>query len=242
MRDPVMNEEHHAKEYQSRGVVPFWPEHFLKEMVIGITALGTLFVFGLFVHPALGHIADPADWAYVPAPDWYFYSVQNFFDVAGFYWSQAGLVKYDWILMFLIPFLGIVVLYAVPWIDRYRERRLLKRPLMFGLLVVGILAMGYFTVNGVYAHDTLVAQEPVNIFKSSCETCHAINGLGGNTTGVIKTPTGQYIYPPNLTHVGSYMTPAEIKAQLVNPVGGMPQLSLPPAAVKDLVPWLAAHK
>lgn len=234
--------EHKAKEYHEKGVVPFWPEHFLKEMVVGLTAVAVLFVFSIFVHPALGHIADPGDWAYQPAPDWYFYWVQNFFDVGGYYWSVLHLVNYDWILMFLIPVALIGTLYAVPFLDRSPERRLLKRPAMLGLLLFGMMFLGYFTANGVYAHDTLVAQEPVNIFKTSCATCHYIGGLGGNKSGVYKLPDGQFIYPPPLTHVGSILSPAEIKMQLEHPVGGMPQLNLPPAAIEDLVPFLSKQK
>ncbi|MHB1610454.1 MAG: c-type cytochrome [Sulfobacillus sp.] len=234
--------EHKAKEYQQKGVVPFWPEHFLKELVVGLMAVTVLFVFSIFVHPVLGHIADPGDWAYVPAPDWYFYWVENFFDVGGYYWSVLGLVQFDWVLMFLFPALGIAALYLVPFIDRYPERRLLKRPLMLGLLMFGALFLGYFTANGVYAHSTLTAQEPYNIFQSGCATCHYIQGLGGDQTGAIQTPTGQWIYPPDLSHIGSILSPAQIQAQLVNPKGGMPQLSLPPAAIKDLVPFLSNLK
>lgn len=234
--------DHKAKEYHNKGVVPFWPEHLLKELVVGLVAVAVLFVFSIFVHPTLGQIADPSDWAFVPAPDWYFYWVQNFFDVGGYYWSALGLTKFDWVLMFLFPVLGILALYLAPFYDRSRDRRLLKRPLMLGFLLFGMLFLGYFTANGAYAHSVQVAQEPVSIFHSSCATCHSIQGLGGNTHGVVKTASGKFIYPPDLTHVGSILSPAEIRNQLVNPVGGMPNLHLPPAAIKDLVPFLSNLK
>lgn len=236
------HDEHHAKEYQSSGVVPFWPEHLLKELVVGLTAVAVLVIFSIYVHPVLGHISDPGDWAFVPAPDWYFYFVQNYIDVAGYYWSLLHLTSYDWVIMFVLPTLGILTLYAVPFIDRSPERRLLKRPVAFGLLMFGLLFLGYFTANGVYAHDSQVSAEPVNIFHSSCATCHFIQGLGGNETGVVKTATGQFIYPPPLTHVGSILSPAQIRKQLVDPVGGMPNLHLPPAAIQDLVPFLSSLK
>lgn len=234
--------DHKAHEYHQKGVVPFWPEHLLKELVVGLAAVAVLFVFSIFVPVVLGHVADPGDWAFVPAPDWYFYWVQNFFDVGGFYWSQLGLVKFDWILMFLFPVLGVLALYLVPFYDRYRERRLLRRPLMFGLLTFGMLFLGYFTANGVYNNRVLNAAEPVNIFKTSCAVCHAIRGLGGNATGVFKLAPGKYVYPPNLTHVGSILSPSQIRQQLVDPVGGMPQLNLPPQAIVDLVPFLSSLK
>ncbi len=58
----------------------------------------------------------------------------------------------------------------------------------------------------------------------------------------MKTPTGQWIYPPDLSHVGSILSPAQIQSQLERPQGGMPQLNLPPAAIKDLVPFLSNLK
>lgn len=231
---------HKAKEYQSSGVVPFWPEHLLKELVVGFVAVLTLAIFAHFTPAPLGPPADPGDWAFQPAPDWYFYFVQNFFDVGGYYWSVLGLTNLDWILMFAMPVIGILGVYAVPFIDRYPERRLLKRPLMLGLLLFGMAFIGYFTANGVYNHDYLVAQEPMAIFTSSCATCHAL-GNKGNQTGVIKF-NGTYLYPPPLTHVGSILSPAQIQQQLVHPVGGMPNLSLPPAAVTYLVGFLSKQK
>lgn len=231
---------HKAKEYQSPGVVPFWPEHLLKELVVGFVAVLTLAIFAHFTPAPLGPPADPGDWAFQPAPDWYFYFVQNFFDVGGYYWSVLGLTNFDWILMFAMPVIGILALYSVPFIDRYPERRLLKRPLMLGLLLFGMAFIGYFTANGVYNHDYLVAQEPMAIFSSSCATCHAL-GTKGNQTGVVKY-NGTYLYPPPLTHVGSILSPAQIQQQLVHPVGGMPNLSLPPAAVTYLVGFLSKQK
>lgn len=232
---------HHAKEYQSPTVVPFWPEHLLKELVVGLVAVVVLVLFAHFTPVPLGARADPGDWAFQPAPDWYFYWVQNLFDVGGYYWSVLGLTSLDWILMFALPTVGVMVFIGVPFIDRHKERRLLKRPVMLAILLFGFVFFGYFTANGVYTHKTLVAAEPMAIYTSSCATCHALGPLG-NQTGVFKLPDGQYIYPPPLTNVGSILTASEIRHQLVQPEGGMPQLHLPPAALKYLVGWLTTLK
>lgn len=242
MRELEEHLHHHkAKEYDNPAVVPFWPEHLLKELVVGLMAVAVLALFAHFNPVPLGPPADPGDWAFQPAPDWYFYWVQNFFDVGGFYWSSLGLTQYDWMLMFGMPTIGVLIFYAVPFLDRYPERRLLKRPLMLGLMLAGIAFFGYFTANGVYNHAYLVAHEPMAIYTTSCETCHALGPLG-NQTGVFKLPNGTYIYPPPLTHVGSILSAAQIRHQLVSPVGGMPNLSLPPAAVVYLVGWLSHQK
>ena len=240
MEDLSQHNHHKAKEYQSPAVVPFWPEHLLKEMVVGLVAVAALAVFAHFNPAPIGPPADPGDWAFQPAPDWYFYWVQSFFDVGGYYWSVLGLANADWILMFLIPVLGILVFLAVPFIDRYPERRLLKRPLMLGLMLFGFAFFGYFTANGVYAHDQLVAREPMAIYTSSCAVCHQLGNLG-NKTGVVEV-NGQYVYPPPLTDVGDILTPAQIEKQLVDPVGGMPNLHLPPSAVSYMVSFLSQQK
>lgn len=116
---------HHAKEYQSPTVVPFWPEHLLKELVVGFVAV---FVLVLFSHGApvpLGARADPGDWAFQPAPDRYFCWVQNLFDVGGDYWNVLGRRSLDWILMFALPTVGVMVFIGVLFIERHKERRLL---------------------------------------------------------------------------------------------------------------------
>lgn len=232
--------EHKAKEYQSKGVVPFWPEHFLKEMVVGLVAVLVLAIFAHFTPAPIGPPADPGDWAFQPAPDWYFYWVQSFFDVGGYYWSVLGLTSLDWLLMFAIPVLGVLVFLGVPFIDRYPERRLLKRPLMLGIMLTGFAFFGYFTANGVYAHAQLNAREPMAIYTSSCAVCHQLGNLG-NKTGVVDE-NGTYIYPPPLTYVGEILTPAQIEKQLVDPVGGMPNLHLPPAAITYMVSFLSQQR
>ncbi|MDA8197831.1 MAG: hypothetical protein M0Z54_00170 [Thermaerobacter sp.] len=134
---------------------------------------------------------------------------------------MLGLTSLDGILMFALATVGVMLFIGVPFIDRHKERRLLKRPVMLGILLVGFVFFGYFTANGVYTQKRLVAADPMAIYTSSCATSHALGPLG-NQTGVVKLPDGQCIYPPPLTNVGSILSAFEIRQQLVQPEGGMP--------------------
>src|SRR5215204_577004 len=86
--------------------------------------------------------ADPGTTNFVPRPDWYFYFL--FYLLRIFKWPESvvlGTVG--------IPTLLLILLLAVPFLDRRRERRLIRRP------VAVIASMGILTYKGATAEEAL---------------------------------------------------------------------------------------
>src|SRR5436853_2228668 len=65
--------------------------------------------------------ADPGTFSFVPRPDWYFYFL--FYLLRIFKWPDSVILG-----TIGIPTIGLVLLLAVPFVDRRVERRLSRRP------------------------------------------------------------------------------------------------------------------
>ncbi|MDQ3777581.1 MAG: c-type cytochrome, partial [Actinomycetota bacterium] len=139
--------------------------------------------------------ADPGTTSFIPRPDWYFYFL--FYLLRIFKWPDSvvlGTVG--------VPTIALVLLLALPFLDRRRERRLVRRPVAVVAVVLTALTMGVLTYKGATAEEGseaagLVpewiqrfnipagdAQEGAEIFSvSGCLNCHQYAGEGSPNLG-----------------------------------------------------------
>src|ERR671926_811543 len=92
--------------------------------------------------------ADPGTTSFVPRPDWYFYFL--FYLLRIFKWPESvvlGTVG--------IPTILLILLFAMPFIDRRRERRIVRRPVAVVAALLVIAAMGILTYKGATAEEAL---------------------------------------------------------------------------------------
>ena len=112
--------------------------------------------------PRYADEADPGTTSFMPRPDWYFYFL--FYLLRIFKWPDSvvlGTVG--------IPTIALILLVVLPFIDRRRERRLLRRPVaVVGALLV-IASMGVLTYKGATAKEAL-ASENVELVGEWTET------------------------------------------------------------------------
>ena len=91
-------------------------------------AFAILFAAAALARVPLDRLADPTDTMYVPRPDWYFlflFQIQKLFTGAS---EQIGSV--------VLPTLAVLLLFAVPFLDRGRLRRILRRSTAIGVVVL----------------------------------------------------------------------------------------------------------
>ena len=151
--------------------------------------------------------ADPGTTTFVPRPDWYFYFL--------FYLLRIFKNPNTVVLGTVgVPTIAIILLFALPFIDRRRERRLLRRPVAMVAVVLTAATMGVLTYKGATVSEAL-AGEAETIWKgwqksnnlpntedvhqgglivagSGCLNCHTYAGSGSSNAGA-----------PDLTAIGA---------------------------------------
>src|ERR1700704_5487622 len=95
--------------------------------------------------------ADPGTTNFVPRPDWYFYFL--FYLLRIFKWPDSvflGTVG--------IPNVLLVLLLALPFIDKRSERRPTRRPVAVVAAILTVVSMGVLTWKGATAKEALASE------------------------------------------------------------------------------------
>jgi mono/diheme cytochrome c family protein len=142
--------------------------------------------------------ADPGTTSFVPRPDWYFYFL--FYLLRIFKWPESVLLG-----TIGVPTICLILLLALPFVDRRAERRPLRRPVALTAAILAVLSMGILTYKGATAKEALGSEEVANVptwaakegftnnkpalagatlfAESGCLNCHTYNGAGGHNLG-----------------------------------------------------------
>ena len=197
--------------------------------------------------------ADPGTISFVPRPDWYFYFL--FYLLRIFKWPESVILG-----TIGIPTIALLLLIAIPFVDRRAERRPSRRPVAMIAAVLAIVSMAALTWKGATAKESLGVEELGNVptwakkegFANDpkalagaklfavvgCLNCHTYNGSGSSNLGA-----------PDLTAEGA--KGKGIKFQIehlkcpscVNPGSPMPPFASQGAQnLSDLAAFLEASK
>ena len=201
--------------------------------------------------PEYADKADPATTSFTPRPDWYFYFL--FYLLRIFKWPNTVVLA-----TVGIPTVLMMLLFALPFIDRRTERRLSRRPVAIVTVVVVALSMGVLTWKGATATEFLASDAPVlagefqkqnnlpdaalpgaELFASSgCLNCHTYLSYGSSNLGA-----------PDLTAEGTRNRGIQWQIDhLTNPTSKSPGSQMPSFAdlgdanLKSLAIFLEASK
>jgi menaquinol-cytochrome c reductase cytochrome b/c subunit len=197
------------KEDVEREGKPFFPYAMFHDTVMSLVVVAV--IIGLacvwyftadgtepgVIGPLYAEEADPGTTSFIPRPDWYFYFL--FYLLRIFKWPESvvlGTVG--------IPTLLMVLLFALPFVDRRRERRLLRRPVAILAAALTAVSMGVLTYKGATARESLGSEavaavddwsqqqggfspeerEGAEIFAQvGCLQCHVYLGSGSANVG-----------------------------------------------------------
>jgi menaquinol-cytochrome c reductase cytochrome b/c subunit len=140
--------------------------------------------------------ADPGTTSFVPRPDWYFYFL--FYLLRIFEWPDSVILG-----TIGIPTIALLILIALPFIDRRPERRLLRRPVAMTAFVLTVISMGVLTYKGATVRESfgadILAEVPIWIEENNlpedvrpgaelvaglgCLQCHTYLGVGSSNFG-----------------------------------------------------------
>jgi quinol-cytochrome oxidoreductase complex cytochrome b subunit len=116
--------------------IGFFPKQVLYDGFISTLILIACCVLS-YVSPApLTEPADPATITYVPRPEWFFF----FYEQMLMFFPGYALISFGAVV---VPTIFIVLLFALPWLDRGPNYSALKRPFaaVIGILVVVVVVL-----------------------------------------------------------------------------------------------------
>jgi quinol-cytochrome oxidoreductase complex cytochrome b subunit len=204
---------------------PFFPYAVAKDSAMACMVMLTIIVMAIVFGAELGPKADPTTTTYVPRPEWYFFFLFELLRVI----KPAVLVP---LATIGIPTICMILLIALPFIDRGPERRPERRPIATLAGIFTICAMGYLTYLGAVAGspneiEYKVAKEyeagKLAVAQSGCLACHKIGENGNGGPG------------PNLTEIADKLPKAAILRTLENPTAPMPSFAGLPEEKKNAI-------
>ncbi len=130
--DPV-GEEKQPKEGEG---IPFFPHHVVKEGIVFFILLGILITLSIVAPFELGEKADPLTTPYAIKPEWYFLPM---YQVIKYFPKLIGI---------FVTGLAPLLLLIWPFLDKSREKRLLRRPISMTVGILTIFSLLFFGMLG----------------------------------------------------------------------------------------------
>ncbi len=208
----------------------FFPEQVFKDTVAIFAAFAVLFLLAVVAEAPLERLADPTDTTYIPRPEWYFLFL---FQLLKLFQGPLEVLAST-----VLPMAAVAVLFAVPFVDRTRLRRVTERTAALSLVALSGVAWTGLTVaavvttprptqgsasGGVSEWQALSPEELAGIGyfrRENCAACHSV-GEGGAKIG------------PDLAHTAIRKDAAWMIAHFKNPAEVVPGSSMPPIQLSD---------
>jgi ubiquinol-cytochrome c reductase cytochrome b subunit len=163
---------------------PFFPNQVFKDMLLCLGVMATMMFLATVAPAGLEAIADPTDNSYNPRPEWYFYFL---FQMLKYFEGPFEVIG-----TMVLPNIALMVLFAVPFIDRSDERNPLKRPKAMAGAGAALSVYVLLTILAALSPPAGASQEAVTgpppksvtegrqlYADSGCASCHSIKGVGG---------------------------------------------------------------
>ncbi len=197
----------YKEDVKARGK-PFFPNAMFHDTVMSLVVVSIIIVLAIIWHETANGThagllgkeyddkADSGTFSFVPRPDWYFYFL--FYLLRIFKWPDSVILG-----TVGIPTILLVLLLAVPFVDKRVERRLSRRPVAVVASILVVISMGVLTWKGAIATESLASENikkvpffikrnklppaavpGANLFAQiGCLNCHSYLGTGGGYAG-----------------------------------------------------------
>jgi len=135
-----------AKKESSGKAIPFYPNHFLKEVIVMCIIMVVLTILATFLPAPMEEPADPFVTPTDLKPEWYFLANYKFLQLAE-YLDFIG----SWapkVVGILAQMIVVLVLIVFPFFDKNPERHPRKRPAMVSIGLIALIIYGMLVLLG----------------------------------------------------------------------------------------------
>lgn len=148
--------------------VPFFPDIIFKDVVVSFLVFLLLAGLAYFLGAPLEERANPADTNYTPRPEWYFLFL---FQLLKYFPGELEVIG-----VVVIPTLAILMLFALPFLDRTTKRHPANRLGIVGTTFILGAGVIFLTVQSVREApppaETNVGDQTAMLYIKNCAACH----------------------------------------------------------------------
>jgi ubiquinol-cytochrome c reductase cytochrome b subunit len=148
--------------------VPFFPDILFKDAVISLVIFIALVALAYFVGAPLEPRADPADTSYTPRPEWYFLFL---FQLLKYFPGSLEVIGVT-----IIPTVAVILLIALPLIDRSAKRHFLRRPVILGATIFSVIGVLFLTIQSNREIppplEIVGGDQTAILYTENCAPCH----------------------------------------------------------------------
>ncbi|MES0339284.1 MAG: c-type cytochrome [Anaerolineales bacterium] len=146
----------------------FFPDLLFKDAIVSLLLFVALILLAYFVGAPLEEQANPADTSYTPRPEWYFIFL---FQLLKYFPGSLEVIG-----VIFIPTIAILILAALPLLDRGLKRHFLNRKLWVGITVflmvgvTGLTVVAYMEAPPPF--DSIQGDKTAALYAENCAGCH----------------------------------------------------------------------
>lgn len=144
-----MNRQDDSGAPHHKDLLPFWPHYVLSEFIAWYIILGVLIILAALFPAGLEDKANALQTPEHVKPEWYFLAVYQFLKVASVF-SFLG-VEAPRLVGILLPGIGMLLLFLLPFLDRGPKRPARRRPLLLLLTLLILAVLIGLTIWGQYS-------------------------------------------------------------------------------------------
>jgi len=148
--------------------VPFFPDLLWKDAIVALLVFIILVGLAYFIGAPLEERANPGDTNYTPRPEWYFLFL---FQLLKYFPGSLEVIG-----VFVLPTLAILLLVALPFIDRGMKRNPLRRPWVVGITGLAFAGIAFLTVQALLESpppsEGAGGDPTAVLYAQNCAGCH----------------------------------------------------------------------
>jgi quinol-cytochrome oxidoreductase complex cytochrome b subunit len=155
------------KEAKEKGV-PFFPDIIFKDAIVTLIIFLVLVALAYFIGAPLEARANPNDTSYTPRPEWYFLFL---FQLLKYFPGNLEVIG-----AMVLPGLFILLLFALPFIDKSAKRHFRNRPFATGTALLVVIGVGTLTflaaTEAPPPQEKVIVDQAAALYTANCANCH----------------------------------------------------------------------
>jgi ubiquinol-cytochrome c reductase cytochrome b subunit len=203
----------------------FWPDQTFKDLFVFALIMMGLICLSAFVRAPISGPADPLDNSFTPKPEWNFLFLYEAL--------KAFKGSWEWIGTVVIPAFLILLLFAVPFIDRNEKRNPFQRPVamlcgfLFVTVIVVLTCIGHYSGSAANMPAfALTASAPTNQVATAPAAADTAATNEAASTASTNTPATEAVAPASTNQTS---TPAASAVSPATPATAAPASTNAPA-------------